>query len=132
MTEINAKLRLEPKELEALMWCLAQISDLPERVPESPSDPLAVLLNLGWGREAIMEASTGLLEMIYMLTLAEPFTALERDILRVCIENTAWVAAYIQLGPAGGNEDDCRKTLRDLAGKLEQSFGIECNFIANN
>jgi hypothetical protein len=132
MTENHARLRLQTKELEAMMWGLAQISDLPEREPEDPTDPLAILLKEGWNREAIMEASTGLCEMVYMLTLAEPLTNLEKAILRVCIENTSWVASYIQLGPAGGNENDARKTLRELAKKFEESFGIEVNIIANN
>lgn len=126
------KIRLETKELEALMWCLGEIADRPDRVPEDPTDPLAVLLAAGWPRDDIMEAATRLLEDVYMFHLGEPFEDIEREILRVCIENGSWVHAYIKLGPAGGTAEDCRRALRELAKKLEENFGIECNFIARN
>lgn len=128
----NVQLKITPKELEALMWGCAQISDVPERVPNDPQDPLAVLLALGYARDDIMEGCTTLEERVFMCIIREPLEQIERDILRVIVESCSWVRAYIELGPAGGDENDARATLRGLAGKLEETFGIECNFIANN
>ena len=63
--------------------------------------------------------------------VAGPLAPVDRDVLRVCIEAGSWVRAYIELGPSGEDED-CRRVLRGLAAALDQRFGIECNFIADD
>lgn len=119
------------KDSEAIMWCLGEIFDRPDREPTEAGDPLRALLDAGWPREAIMLAGPSMWAIADGDWLEEPMSDLQKDILRACVENSSWVAAYIQNGPAGGNEDDARRTLRNLAEKLE-TFGIECNFIAND
>lgn len=120
------------KQVEAMMWCLAEIADYPDRIPEDPRSPLACLLAAGWPRASIIASSNRLLEQVLELRIEGPLAPVDRDVLRVCIEAGSWVRGYIELGPAGGDDEDCRRVLRGLAAALEQRFGIECNFIADD
>lgn len=123
MTE---RVQLTGKEGEALLWGLSIIADVPHRVPTDPNDPLAVLFANRWSRDDIMACAKDLHEFAYGDYLAGPFNDLDKDILRVCVENTTWLQPYVEhrpelLGVA-------KQALRGLAEKLDQ-FGIEINHI---
>lgn len=117
---------LTVKEGEAIMWCLGQIANYPDRPALSSSDPLAVLFAEGHERAEVMAAANAMFEMAYGDWLVDPTTALERSILRVCVENTTWITAYVQDLP--GQVPEAKATLRNLAGKLEL-VGVEVNYI---
>lgn len=127
MSEALIRIPLAEKEGEALMWGLAQIGDYLNRRPNQPNDPLFILLNEGWSRKAIGEACERLFEVAYGDWLSEPWTDLERSILRCCIENTTWIETYRTHQPTAGNSAEITRaleTLRSLATKLD-AFGIE-------
>lgn len=120
---------LSMKEGEAMMWCLGQIVNYPKRVPEHDTDPLRVLLNAGHLRKDINKTGEAMFHMVYNHWISEPLTPLEKDILRVCIENTTWVACYTQNSP--GEVKDCLRVLREFAAKLE-AFNIEISHIPDD
>lgn len=125
MTTTRVPLTL--KDTEALMWALGEIMDRPERAPWRQGDPLEALLLAGWPRAAIMAQNEAMFAIAESDWLAEPLSPIQRDILRVCVKNSSWLALYIEHGP----QDEVpanRATLRGLAAKLE-TFGIEVRFI---
>lgn len=122
------------KEGEAIMWGLGQISNWPDREAEGPSDPLFVLLDLQYSREAIMESCVEMFSIAYDHLLCEPLTALEKAILKVCVEKTTWVDAYRRGEPTADNPaaiNEALRTLRELSAKLED-FGIEIDCIPHD
>lgn len=129
MMEVHTRVPLTEKEGEAIMWGLGQIVNYPSRRPRSDTDPLSVLLNEGFRREAIMTTGNDLFQLAYGDCIQEPLSELERAILRVCVENTTWVEQYIEHRPQQAEE--ARATLRSLATKLE-TLGIEVNHIPND
>lgn len=131
MTVINQRLPLNRKEAEALAWGLAGIGDFIDRRIESPTDPLAILINLGYSRDQIGEAVEGLWEVAYGDWLAGGWTDLEKAILRCCIENTDWIGVYRTSEPtksSPGHIEEALAALRSLAAKFEH-FGIEVNHL---
>lgn len=125
---------LDEKDREIIAWGLGQIVNYPDRAPEGPGDPLFVLLDMNYPRAVIMPTAEAMFELAYGWTLTDALTALERDILRVCVENSSWVTAYIECGPTADDPSAAaasRGHLRSLAAKLDQ-LGIEINFMPNN
>lgn len=131
MTETLHRVPINHKEGEAIMWCLGQIVNWPEREPEGPYDPLFVLLARGFNRAAIMDTGCEMYSIAYDHQLAEPLTALEKAILKVCVENTTWIDVYRRGEPTADNPaaiNEALRTLRELSVKLE-GFGIEIDRI---
>lgn len=126
MTDVTTRVPLTAKEGEAIMWCLGQIVNYPDRPVLSVTDPLGILLNEGFAREEIMDTGNGMFEIAYGDWLSDPLTPLQKAILRVCVENTTWVTAYVTDMPSLAYE--ARATLRSLATKLE-AFDVDVNFI---
>jgi len=126
MTDVRTKVPLTAKEGEAIMWCLGQIANYPDRPVLSETDPLGILLNEGFSRAGIMDTANGLFEVAYGDWLSDPLTPLQKSILRVCVENTTWVTSYVEGMPSLAG--DARATLRSLAAKLE-AFDIEVSYI---
>lgn len=129
MTDSVTMIPLEIKEAEAIMWGLGQIVNYPNRGVLSETDPLAVLLDEGYDRAAIMKAGNELFSIPYDKWIKDPLTDLEKSILRVCVENSTWVGTYAEKSPHLLN--DAKATLRSLAKKLEP-FSIEVNHIPND
>lgn len=119
------------KEREALVWGLGQLTNYPHRKTTGDTDPLQVLFNLGHRRTAIMRAANDLFEMAYSYNLHSDLSILQKDILRVCVENSSWVNAYIT-GDVTAHDpaqaEMARETLRSLSLKLDE-IGIEINYI---
>lgn len=125
---------LSEKDREIIAWGLGQIVNYPDRADTGPGDPLYVLLAAGHPRDSIMTTAEAMFELAYGWTLTDALTALERDILRVCVENTSWVTAYVECEPTANDPraiDESRGHLRSLAAKLDE-LGIEVNFMPNN
>ncbi len=126
MTEIITRVPLTEKEGEAIMWCLGQIANYPDREVQSETDPLGVLLNEGFGRDEIMDTANAMFEIAYGDWLSDPMTALQRTILRVSVENTTWIGEYLRSLPHMVGE--AKAALRSLATKLD-AFNIHVNHI---
>lgn len=134
MSETLSQTPLSMKEAEALMWCLGQIVNWPYRKDDGPGDPLHTLLALGYTREAIMETGEEMFSIAYNKLLCEPLTALEKAILKVCVENTTWIGAYRTGKPTMHRPlmiNEALQTLRLFAKKLE-ALGIEIVHIPND
>lgn len=134
MTDTLLQVPISLKEAEALMWVAGQIGNWPERKPKDDRDPLAVLLAAGYNRSAIMEAVGAIEQIAYNKLISEPLTALERDMLRVCIENTSWIETYRTHEPTAHVPaliEEALAALRSLAKKLDR-FGIEITHIPFN
>ena len=115
---------------EAIMWTLAEIGDRPDRVPTDPTDPLLILLSK-YDRSDIMKTVEGMWDMAYGDWISEPLTDVQKDVLRVSVENTSWITAYYEnhlVTDKAAYTNEARTVLRELALRLE-AFGIEVNFI---
>ncbi|ARK07512.1 hypothetical protein LAV_00137 [Sphingobium phage Lacusarx] len=115
---------------EAIMWTLAEIGDRPDRIPTDPTDPLLILLSK-YDRSDIMATVEGMWEMAYGDWISEPLTDLQKDVLRVSVEQTSWITAYYENELIADKEAyarEARSVLRDLASRLE-NLGIEVNHI---
>jgi hypothetical protein len=128
MTDI-IKVPLDGREGEAIMWALGQIVNEPEREAYGPTDPLRVLLDAGHKRSEIMKVGEALFQFAYDDWITGPLTDVQRDILRVCVENSTFLIAYRQNFP--GLLQEAEKALRTLAVKLE-AFGIEVSHIPDD
>ena len=126
MAHVVTRVPLTEKEGEAIVWCLGQIANYPNREAQSETDPLFVLFSEGFERSEIMQTANAMFEIAYGDWLSDPLTPLQKAILRVCIENTTWVCEYHLTLPH--LLPQALPTLRSLAVKLE-AFGIEVNFI---
>lgn len=119
---------LEGKETEILLWSIAEIGDVPTRVPDDPSDPLAVLLAAGHARADILRACAELEKSLYSGAIAEPTNSINRDLLRVCIENSSLLEPY-RTGKKGlAAETEVKHALRRFAKRLE-FLGVEINHL---
>lgn len=131
MTVTHKKLPLTKKEGEAICWGLARIGDFIEREPDGPTDPLAILLTLGYSRPIIAKAVEGLWEVAYGDTLTGDLTELEGHILRLCVENTDWITVYRTSASTKYSKphiEEALAALRSLAAKFDE-LGIEVNYI---
>lgn len=126
---MGVHVKLTPKEGEALMFPMAYIFDIPDRVPEEVDDPLAVLFAEGFSREEILACGPRIYQFAFDDYIEEPLSEVEKAILSVCVENTTWLQPYIDCQPELLGV--AKKTLRDLAAKLE-TLGIEVNHIPND
>lgn len=126
---VMTRVPLTPKEGEAIMWGLGQITNYPDRGVLSETDPLGILLSEGFSREAIMETGNALYEVAYGDWLTDAITPLEKAILRVCVENTTWLSAYEQDMPS--RLPEAKAALRSLATKFE-AIDIHVNHIPND
>lgn len=117
---------LTQKEGEAIMWCLGQIVNYPDRDLLSETDPLRVLIEEGFSREEIMKTGNEMFEIAYGDWLSDPMTPLQKSILRVCVENTTWIGEYLRILPHLVKEANA--ALLSLAHKLE-AFDIHVNHI---
>lgn len=129
MTEIA----ITEKMGEAIMWGLAQIGDQPRRQTKEPSDPLFILLQK-YDRSDIIHTVTEFWNVAYGDVISEPLTDLQKDILRVCIENTTWLQSYRDNPIIPDPEPMVREgkaALRELASRLEV-FGIEVSHIPDD
>lgn len=126
MVEMTVRVPLTEKEGEAIMWCLAQIADYPDREVLSKTDPLGVLLKEGFARDEIITTANAMFELAYGDWLSSPMTALQKTILRVSVENTTWIGEYLRSLPHLVGE--AKGALRSLATKLE-AFDINVNHI---
>ena len=126
MSEIIVRVPLTEKEGEAIMWCLAQIADYPDREVLSKTDPLGVLLKEGFARNEIIITANAMFEIAYGDWLTSPMTELEKTLLRVSVENTTWIGEYLRSLPHLVGE--AKAALRSLATKLD-AFGIHVNHI---
>lgn len=127
----HKKLPLTKKEAEAICWGLARIGDFIDREPDGPTDPLAILLTLGYSRPIITKAIEGLWEVAYGDTLTDDLTELERHIFRLCVENTDWITVYRTAAPTKDSPphiDEALAALRSLAAKFDK-LGIEVNYL---
>ena len=118
------------KEAEALMWGFAQIGDhaFRENVTD-PADPLFILLKEGYQPEAIHKCCEGMFEYAYANCLTDPFTELEKLILRLSVENSSWVYHYqLHMPEETAMIKEARAALRSLAEKLE-FFDIHINIL---
>ena len=118
------------KEAEALMWGFAQIGDHAFREDVTdPADPLFILLKAGYQPEAIHACCEGMFEYAYANCLTDPFTDLERLILRLAVENSSWVYHYqLHMPEERLMIKEARAALRTLAEKLE-FFDIHINIL---
>ncbi len=131
MPVIHKKLPLTKKEAEAICWGLGRIGDFIDREPDGPTDPLSILLTLGYSRPMISKAIEGLWEVAYGDTLSDKFTELEGHILRLCVENTDWITVYRTAAPTKHSQphiDEALTALRTLAAKFDE-LGIEVNYL---
>lgn len=119
---------LEGKETEILLWSIAEIGDVPSRVPEDPSDPLAVLLAAGHARTDILRACAELENSLDSGTITEPLTSIDRDLLRVCIENSSLLEPYRTEKKGLAAENEVKSALRRFATRLE-FLGVEINHL---
>ena len=118
------------KEAEGLMWGFAQIGDHAYRTDVTdPADPLYILLKEGYQPDAINACCEGMFEYAYANCLTDPFTDLERLILRLSVENSSWVYHYqLHMPDETGMIKEARAALRSLAEKLE-FFDIHINIL---
>jgi len=128
--KIVTRVPITNKEAEALMWGFAQIGDHATREGVTDkSDPLFILLDLGYEPQAITDCCESMFEYAYANCLSDPFTPLEMLILRLSVENSSWVYHYQFHFPEEKLMiKEARAALRTLAEKLEL-FGIEVNHI---
>lgn len=126
MSEMIARVPLTQKEGEAIMWCLGQIANYPDRKVLSETDPLSVLLNEGHARDEIMNTANAMFALAYGDWLSDPMTVLQKTILRVSVENTTWIGEYLRTLPHMVGE--AKAALRSLATKLD-AFDIHVNHI---
>lgn len=129
MTEVA----ITEKMGEAIMWGLAQIGDQPRRAATDPTDPLFVLLQK-YDRSDIIFTVTEMWPIAYGDWIREPLTDLQKDILRVCIENTTWLQSYRDNPIIPDPEPmikESKAALRELATRLE-AFGIEISHIPDD
>lgn len=127
---VQTRVPINDKEAEGLMWGFAQIGDhaFRENVTD-PSDPLCILLEAGYQPQAIHECCEAMFEFAYANCLTDPFTDLERMILRLSVENSSWVYHYqLHFPEQRVLIRQAREALRTLAEKLEL-FGIEVNYL---
>lgn len=127
---VQTRVPINNKEAEGLMWGFAQIGDhaFREGVTD-PSDPLFILLKAGYQPQAIHECCEAMFEYAYANCLTDPFTELERLILRLSVENSSWVYHYqLHFPEQRVLIREARQALRTLAQKLEL-FGIEVNYL---
>lgn len=129
MTTIT-KVPITDKESEGLMWGLAQIGDHAHRKNVTdPSDPLFILLSMGYKAGNIKDCCEGLFELAYAHCLNDQLTQLERIILRLAVENSSWVWHYKHHCPEETTmANQARKALRSLAEKLEL-IDISVNYL---
>ncbi len=130
MLNTVTRVPINDKEAEGLMWGFAQIGDYADREGVTdPSDPLVPLLKAGYQPQAIHECCEALFEFAYMKCLTDPFTDLEKMILRLSVENSSWVYHYqLHFPEETVMIRQSREALRTLAVKLEL-FGIEVNYL---
>lgn len=130
MSEVITRVPINDKEAEGLMWGFAQIGDHADREGVTDkSDPLFILLNAGYTPASIKDCCENMFELAYANCLTDPFTELERTILRLSVENSSWVYHYQLHFPEEKTMiREARSALRSLATKLEL-FGIEVNFL---
>lgn len=130
MNNVLNRIPLTDKEAEGLMWGFAQIGDHASRKNVTDeSDPLFILLAAGYKPAAIKECCEGMFEYAYANALSEPFTELERLVLRLSVENSSWVWHYQHHMPEKTMMiREARGALRTLAEKLEL-LGIEVNYL---
>ena len=126
MPEIITRVPLAQKEGEAIMWCLGQIANYPDREVYSETDPLGVLLNEGFARDEIINTANAMFDIAYGDWISDPMTALQKTILRVSVENTTWIGEYLITLPHMIGE--AKAALRSLATKLD-AFDIHVNHI---
>lgn len=127
---VITRVPITDKEAEALMWGFAQIGDHAFREDVTdPADPLFILRVAGYQPQAIHECCEAMFEYAYANCLTDPFTDLERMILRLSVENSSWVYHYQYHMP---HETlmikEARSALRTLAEKLEL-FDIHVNIM---
>jgi hypothetical protein len=127
---VITRVPITDKEAEALMWGFAQIGDHAFREGvDDPSDPLFILLEAGYQPAAINACCEGMFEYAYANCLSDPFTDLERLILRLSVENSSWVYHYqIHMPEELAMIKEARAALRSLAAKLE-FFDIQINIM---
>lgn len=127
---MQTRVPLAGREAEGLMWGFAQIGDHAFRADVTdPSDPLYILLQEGYEPQEIQDCCEAMFEYAYADCLTDPFTELERTILRLSVENSSWVYHYqLHFPDQKGMIREARAALRTLAAKLEL-FGIEVNFL---
>lgn len=129
----SERIPLTSKESEALLWGLGQIGDYVNREVTDRADPLFILLADGWTRRAIARACDELSPVAVGNWLAGEWSELESTILRLCVENTSWIAVYRTHDLTAGDPTQINQALaalRSLAVKLDK-FGIEINQLAN-
>ena len=126
MSAMMTRVPLTQKEGEAIMWCLGQIVNYPDRELQSETDPLRVLIEEGFSREDIMETGNAMFEIACGDWLSDPMMPLQKSILRVCVENTTWIGEYLLVLPHMVKEANA--ALISLAHKFE-AFDIHVNHI---
>lgn len=134
MTGPPATVLLTLKESEALLWGFAMMGDYAHEPPDDETDPVYLLLKAGYRPEQFEAACKRLRPMALDDYLREPFSDLEKMILRLAVENTSWITTYRTHAPTRDSPMLIREALtalRTLAAKLED-FGIEVNYIPND
>jgi hypothetical protein len=105
------------------LWGIAEIGDQPEREAVDADDPLFIL-DQRYSRREIVAACAQIEGSLGNHTLGHDLTPLKRDILRLCVEKTCWLDAYLIPPFSQENLDEAEDTLVDLAGCLAL-LGIE-------
>lgn len=119
---------ITPKEVEAIMWGLAQIGDVPDRGTDGPADPLFILLQRGHRRPDIVTTCAWFFDHLEGHVLKGPYTQLQADILGLCVSNTSWLDSYDRASLSRAMKTEATAALRSLAYKVE-TFGIEVSHI---
>lgn len=77
----------------------------------------------------VVEAIQSLYDPVEHRFIPVPLSDVERDVLRIVIEESLWIKAYVDNGPTPEHVEEARQTLRDLA-KLLEPHGVEVSRIA--
>jgi hypothetical protein len=108
------------KMMGALMFMLDIMRDF--------NPPMLTPVLAKYGDEAVEFALLRLYYPIEKRTLPAPFDEVEREILRLCVENSLWLRPYVESGPTPAHLEEARSTLRQLARVLE-GVGVEITHI---
>jgi hypothetical protein len=122
-------LQLTLKEAEAVLWGLSEITDSADAPPQRPAYAFLLLLQDYRPAEilnACHEIQQNLRENGW--AIAVPLTQIEKDILRLCAENTIWLGIYTWAVCNPGMQRDAQEALRTLAVKL-QKLGVRSRHV---
>lgn len=126
------RIELTPKETACILWGIAEMGDFPKRAIRGPLDPLH-LLDLKYTRAQVVAGclfiENGIQENARFVT--EPLSEVEKDILRLCCENSSWLDSYDRVGAPAEARKEAHDAIRTLAYKLE-TLGIEVNHMPTN